>query len=557
MKTFRRLQLRGAAQGELRTEVFEGVDHLVVPVVALMEGVIFPVNAESPELVLAEDLAIAPGGWNGRPVFLNHPRVNGEEVLGNTPELLEAGCWGRVFNANSPEDVLASKRLKVEAWLNKERALDIPGAPKTIDRIVAAAKGEGPPVEVSVGNLVLVEDKDGTYNGEVYGGVWHNIVGDHLAILEEGRIGACSVDMGCGTPRVAIAHLVTAEGLRPIRENNEDEVMLDFKSKRGLRERLLRFMQSFRPNADAEGAGQGDSELHGWIDAALRAVEPGYWGIDEVFQDTTQVSYACMPEDSIKLYLRGYTLADKAVTLKDDREEVQYVRKLEPVASSDPPPAAEPVAAVAAPVAAPCGRCAEGGNMTKAERIAALIASGRFKDADKVWLENTPDEGLTAFEATPAVAAAAPAAPVVPVAPAVVPAAAPAAALPVAAAAAPAAPLTVEAFVASAPAEIKDFLSAGLAAAQSKKTATIATIKASGRNDYTDVELNGMTQKDLDRLVKLSGTVVPAVDFSGRGAPRAAAAGTNTDDPDAPPPPPNLYAAVRAASKKGDTAAAQ
>ena len=56
-----------------RRETFNGVEHLVVPLVALVEGVLQSSNAETPELALASEFGKHFKGWNGRPVVVNHP----------------------------------------------------------------------------------------------------------------------------------------------------------------------------------------------------------------------------------------------------------------------------------------------------------------------------------------------------------------------------------------------------------------------------------------------------------------------------------------------------
>ena len=205
MKVARHLHLLGAT-GQIRSAKFHGRDHLVVPVVALVEGVIFPVNAATPELVLASEFAMAPQGWNGRPVFANHPAANGTQISGNTPETLETLSFGNVFNAH-----VEGKRLKMEAWLDREKAAKVGrDAMRVIERAEA-----GEMIEVSVGAYVVAEPRVGEHSGKPFKAVWHDIVPDHLAMLPEGTIGACSIAMGCGSPRTAVAHLVTAEGLEP------------------------------------------------------------------------------------------------------------------------------------------------------------------------------------------------------------------------------------------------------------------------------------------------------------------------------------------------------
>jgi hypothetical protein len=51
----------------------------------------------------------------------------------------------------------------------------------------------------------------GTYKGAAYDGKWTSIDPDHLALLPE-SVGACSIEMGCGTHRAAESYFVTSEG---------------------------------------------------------------------------------------------------------------------------------------------------------------------------------------------------------------------------------------------------------------------------------------------------------------------------------------------------------
>jgi hypothetical protein len=162
-------------------------------VTALVEGVLHAVNSETPELVLAEEFGIAYNGWNGRPVVLNHPELNGKKVSANDPEVLERHQVGRAFNTR-----MSSSALDTELWVDPERAA---GLGKEGHRLLERIEAEDPndPLEVSVGVFILPEARAGEYNGKKYQAVWRHIVQDHIAILSDGKVGACSVSMGCGT----------------------------------------------------------------------------------------------------------------------------------------------------------------------------------------------------------------------------------------------------------------------------------------------------------------------------------------------------------------------
>src|SRR4051812_42879997 len=125
--------LKGKA-GKARTETFLGREWTVVPVVALVEGVMRPMGSTAGELVPEDVLTAMPEAWNGRPVFIGHPLVNGRPVDGNTPEVLEEFSIGQIFNAA----VNADKNLTMEAWIDNERAAVVEGGEDLLKRIAEA-----------------------------------------------------------------------------------------------------------------------------------------------------------------------------------------------------------------------------------------------------------------------------------------------------------------------------------------------------------------------------------------------------------------------------------
>ena len=117
MQQFRVLRLVGAT-GTIRTATFEDRNHIVVPVVALREAVIYPFCASGPELVPRDALALAPSGWDGRPCLVDHPQANGEMLSANSPTVLETRAFGRIFHtALDPQT-----RLLMEAYLDPAQA---------------------------------------------------------------------------------------------------------------------------------------------------------------------------------------------------------------------------------------------------------------------------------------------------------------------------------------------------------------------------------------------------------------------------------------------------
>ncbi len=177
----------------IRNETFNGSDHLVIPVVALVEGVLQPGNSAVPELALASEFGRHPSGWDGSPVLLSHPRNSeGVQVPATSPEIMENDVFGTLFNTK-----LDGSKLKTEAWIDLDRVNELGGeAQETVSRIQS-----GDLVEISTGLFSSIERITGTFNDEEFNGIWRNVVPDHLALLPEGVRGACSIDDGCGTPR--------------------------------------------------------------------------------------------------------------------------------------------------------------------------------------------------------------------------------------------------------------------------------------------------------------------------------------------------------------------
>ncbi len=197
----RNLHLLGAT-GQVRYETLNGRKHLVVPIVALIEGVLHPVNAATPEMVPLATIQKAAASWVGKPVTLGHPSKGGTQCSATDPAIRKAAGIGVIMSSK-----VAGAKLLQEAWIDEEKARAI--APAVYENLAKGGREE-----VSVGAFVINELGDGTFNGKPYKGTWVEAQGDHLAVLPGGR-GACSCDAGCGTHRAAM-HFVAAESIEPI-----------------------------------------------------------------------------------------------------------------------------------------------------------------------------------------------------------------------------------------------------------------------------------------------------------------------------------------------------
>ncbi len=172
-----------ANAGQLMTSQLRGQEHIVAPCSMIVEGVLHSSNADHPALALASEFGAIPQGWDGRPVVYNHPVEDGNAVSANRPAGWESEVVGQIFNTR-----LDDKTLNAELWLDSSRT----------PQIVIDGLKEGKEFEVSTGLFALSDETAGIYGGKSYTTIWRNIVPDHLAILEPGLIGACSIADGAG-----------------------------------------------------------------------------------------------------------------------------------------------------------------------------------------------------------------------------------------------------------------------------------------------------------------------------------------------------------------------
>lgn len=170
----------------VRSAVHQGVQHLIVPVVMMVEGV--HNGSAGPVLHTREELQKCPQAWNGIPVTISHPKDPEDQrpMSANAPQVVDSIAVGRVYNAT-----IEDQKLKGEVWLNEKKLKQL--SPLAYGYIMQQL-----PLEVSVG--AFTEDdytENGDWNGEQYIAVAKNYRPDHLALLP-GEKGACSWEDGCG-----------------------------------------------------------------------------------------------------------------------------------------------------------------------------------------------------------------------------------------------------------------------------------------------------------------------------------------------------------------------
>ena len=451
-----------------------GRKHLVVPVVALTEMVLQSSTSDVPELALAEEFGANPLAWNGRPIVVNHPELEGEKVSASLPDIVDKEKIGEIYNT-----VLDGKKLKLEAWIDLERAEGLGGI---ISATVAKLQGGEEIIEVSTGLFSNVEAKTGKFNGKDYDGVWRNIVPDHLAILSEAT-GACSIEDGCGAPRANAAAAPCPCPPDPA----DKSLFAKVKDKWNM----------FR----IAGTGMTNEAKRSFLSAAIREKLGSSWvWLMAVYEDT--VVY----ETDDGLFELGYSMSDSEVTFSEDEPKpvVAQVNFVPPLTVNND------------------GSIA----MDKAKFIDKLIANeaNKFEEKDKEWLGELDEEKLVKFapltEAEPAPGNA-PAEPV-----------ADADGTPAGEPVADVVPITLEKYIEDAPAEVGAVLSEGIRLQDEKRSTLIASVIANEKNTFTEDELKAMATPALEGMAKLAGNE----DYSGRGAPR-----TQTTDSNAPPPMPKVF----------------
>ncbi len=169
--------------GAIRTHMHDGREMMIIPVVAIVEGVL------NGALVPNEEIEKFVTAWEGVPVPVHHPQINGQHVSSNIPTVLESRVIGRFHNVKAE-----GGKLKGELWIDVNKATEKGFA----DVLETFRSGEM--MEVSTAYFADTDQQSGIFNGKRYNGIHRNLRPDHLAVLP-GEIGACSIADGCGALR--------------------------------------------------------------------------------------------------------------------------------------------------------------------------------------------------------------------------------------------------------------------------------------------------------------------------------------------------------------------
>jgi hypothetical protein len=563
---------------KVRKETFMAREHLVVPVVALVEGVIHPSNAETPELALSVEFGKIPSGWNGRPLVMDHPSIDGHPAEANSPNILEDYQLGLIFNTHVEDG-----KLKTEAWIDLDRIETLGG---DFERTVARINN-GEVVEVSTGFFADVENVGGTYGGKRYAGVYRNFVPDHLAILPQGKIGACSVEGGCGAPR-----LNARKDTPQWQKDTEVPKLKAAKEgvKVGAKEKVVK-LNGGCPCGGEPGTCQCDEHpgvsnmsetppttaqlfegvtnfFAATIDGSLldkdvrqalaRACNEAYGPWVYVIGFTADMAVYISLEDE-KFMQVGFDMdADGNVTFTSEPQEVRLMTRIVLVQSpggSGSGVSAPPLGAASSTKLVPSTAQDPPGELTTEEEGSSEDPETQTQEVSMSEVKKTEQPRTNTAESatetvankgTPTIVASGQdsevklSTPETPPQPVAEP---PKETAP--------APMTLEAYVAAAPAEIKATITEGLRIYNERKAAIVQQLRSTNRCDFSDEVLNGMPLTQLEGLAKLAGvsggepkpkpTEVPAspATFDGRAAPTplAAASGADEDAFFAPAPP--------------------
>jgi hypothetical protein len=170
--------------GTVRYAQMDDREYIVAPMTLIVPGVLS--GSKGPLYYPPEEIARNASAWNGIPILVGHPYINGMAVSADDPKILRRQGVGLVMHAQ------ANGKLTAEGWFDVE-------ATRRIDPRILSALSRGRRIELSTGLFTdnEVAPQGATYNGRPYDFIARNYRPDHLAILPD-QIGACSIRDGCG-----------------------------------------------------------------------------------------------------------------------------------------------------------------------------------------------------------------------------------------------------------------------------------------------------------------------------------------------------------------------
>lgn len=544
MSKVRRLVNLRASAAQIRTAMYGSEERMIVPVI-IMKGnaVVRPLYSKGPEFVPVEELSKSYITMNGRPVVPDHPLQGLSSA--NEPSIKASESFGDVFNCK-----IVNGDMHGEMWLSRSAATSIGDSAEFAISTLEA----GEMIEISCGvYVVLKEEKGVSPSGVAYEYRWTDLDFDHLAAGLNGSEGACSIELGCGAPRLNAQHddklnndNSNGPGNRQLRSTKGgDNVKSLAKRLRSLLtgqtnndndSEPIAVRQLFVPSAE----GLGNKELNSKLSTALFNTVPAYgWLWDSYPADSTviYVTYDAGDTFNSQYWMRSYSVdADENVTLGDDEQEMVFDES----AAFTPKAATtvtannhQPTAACGCHNSNPKGAVTSMDKTAKSALVARLLANEKVKarNLTQAALEAMSDEVLEAMGDLDGAGATVPTTAPVPT-PAPTPAPVPVA-------------ITEE----QLPQSLRDELAESRAiiaerkSAQAARHATlVANLKELVKTVHTEEQLKAMSVDQLESIDKLLKVNRPTADYSGQGFPTG-----NTTDANRPDAPPDMAAAIRAA----------
>ncbi len=285
---------------EPKLTVHQDKAHLVIPVVMMVEGV--HNGSQGPLLHTIDQLGKFPASWDGRPVVIYHPEIDGIPVSANSPEIIDTRTVGRVYNTS-----VDGKKLRAEVWLDEDKLNSI--SADTLEMV-----NNSQSVEVSLGMFTENEMVKGDYEGEEYDGIAYNHRPDHLAILPD-QIGACSCEDGCGLGA---------------NQNNEDMDIKKLLTQEKIKDTVMSFnKEGMRLSTIGNNAEVGYREKMDAVYTALRGLdkEGSYHYLEEMYED--ELIYNKSSNDGTTMYKQSYKFESGKIEFVGEpievHKKVEYV----------------------------------------------------------------------------------------------------------------------------------------------------------------------------------------------------------------------------------------
>lgn len=474
-----------------RREELEGRPHLVVPAAILAAEVIN--GSQGPIYYPKEENEKDPTVWNGMPLVVYHPEMNGSFISARDPDVYNNRKVGVILRT------VHDDKLRTECWFDEGRT-------REVDERVYDAITNQRPMEVSTGLSMELDRTPGELNGVKYTAIAHNYKPDHLAVLPD-KVGAYSVAMGGGlfaneAPLLKKERSQKELDLLPVRvfgdpqhrrypiQNQEDvsaaaSLLHHAADPSAVKQRIIQIVRNAKDlklpetwiAANELSFSDISCQLYDLLSKTYgeKGQEWRGWVVD------TYSDY-CIYYVNGKNFKVAYTLKDSTVSLNGTPVEVVRTTDYQPVSNS-------------------LGGVTEVDTMAfdKKAHIDKLISNGQFVEADRKSLEGTPDpilEKIAITEKTPAPAVI----PATNAAPAVVPAVIPATETK--------AKLTLN----DLPPELQRQVTRGLKAEQQVKDRLIEVITGNSNNKFTKEYLGTLEPEILEGMAQLSGGAPSAAD---------------------------------------------